>query len=77
MGATNIDPIGRYVVTDKIIGLSGAIFTGLGCGVALATGAFANNTTGLAVLATEHIIYQSNTSKLSFDVDGAGEFFLV
>jgi Ca2+-binding RTX toxin-like protein len=72
LGATNIDTIGNYTVVDDVIRLSSLIFTGLGSGVALAAGAFASNTTGLAVLSTDHIIYQSNTGALFFDVDGFG-----
>ncbi len=71
LGATNIDTIGGYIVADDMIQLSSAIFTGLAAG-ALNAAAFASNATGLAERTSDHIIYQSTTGKLFFDVDGLG-----
>jgi serralysin len=71
LGATNIDTISGYTVADDTINIDNAFFAGLANG-ALAAGAYAFNLTGQAVLATDHIIYETDTGNLYFDVDGVG-----
>ena len=71
LGGTNVDTIVGYSVADDMIELDSAIFTGLAAG-ALNPLAFASNATGVAVLGTDRIIYQSTTGSLFFDADGVG-----
>lgn len=70
-GAGNIDQISDVSAVDDTIRLDDAVFLGLGSGV-LAASAFAANATGLAVDATDRIIYEPDTGRLFFDSDGVG-----
>ncbi len=70
LGATSFDRITDFSVADDTIVLGSAVFTGLGA--SLAPGDFEANTTGIATLAASRIIYDSNTGKLFFGVDGLG-----
>ena len=69
LGAANIDTITSFIVADDTILLASSIFTALGVG-ALLGGAF--NTGAAATQADDHIIYNSVTKALLYDVDGAG-----
>ena len=70
LGLGNFDTISLYTVADDLIQLDHLVFTGLAVG-ALA-GSYAANLTGLAVLATDRIIYETDTGRLYFDKDGVG-----
>ncbi|MEQ1952267.1 hypothetical protein [Mesorhizobium sp. CN2-181] len=71
LGASNIDTILDFNAADDRFLLSDAIFTKLNTG-ALLSGYFRANTTGLAQDANDHIIYETDTGKLSYDADGLG-----
>jgi len=69
LGAGNVDTITGFSVTDDTILIDNAVFTGLLDG-SLAAGAF--NTGSAATQGDDHIIYNSATGALLFDVDGVG-----
>lgn len=71
--AGNLARINNYVVLDDRIEIDDAYFTGLlADGQTLNTQAFAANALGLAVRATDRIIYETDTGFLFFDQDGVG-----
>ena len=73
LGATNIDRIVGYTAAADQIEIENAVFTGMiDNNVALAASAFTSNLTGLATLATQRIIYETDTGFLWFDQDGTG-----
>ena len=73
LGATNIDRIVGYTAVADQIEIDNAVFTGMiDNNLALAASAFTANLTGLATLATQRIIYETDTGFLWFDQDGTG-----
>ena len=74
LGATNIDVVADYNVAADNILLENAVFIGLAAGVLAAT-AFSSSLTGLALDASDRIMYETDTGFLWFDQDGnAGGF---
>ena len=74
LGATNTDVITDYSVAADHILLENAVFIGLAAGVLAAT-AFSSSITGLALDASDRIMYETDTGLLWFDQDGnAGGF---
>ena len=73
LGLGNVDRIVGYDrVTDQIE-IDNAVFTGMiDTNTVLAAGAFTQNTTGLATLGAQRIIYETDTGFLWFDQDGFG-----
>ena len=73
LGLGNVDRIISYDrVTDQIE-IDNAVFTGMiDTNTVLAAGAFTQNTTGLATLGAQRIIYETDTGFLWFDQDGFG-----
>ncbi len=71
LGATNIDSLTDFDVAADTIRLENAIFTGLATGT-LAASAFVANTSGKAADASDRIIYETDTGRLFFDMDGTG-----
>ena len=73
LGAGNIDRIVSYDSTTDQIEIDNAVFTGMiDTNATLAAAAYTFNTTGLATLAAQRIIYQTDTGYLWFDQDGVG-----
>ncbi len=70
-GVANSDVISGYVSAQDRIELDDAVFGALSVG-ALAAVNFAANLTGLAVRASDRIIYETDTGDLSYDADGFG-----
>ena len=71
LGATNIDQITNFSLTDDTICLDDAVFAGLASG-RLDTSAFAANLTGRAADALDRVIYEVGTGRIYFDADGNG-----
>lgn len=71
LASTNVDTITDFSAVDDTIRLDDAVFTGLAVGT-LSASAFAANLTGQATGAAERILYETDTGKLFFDVDGVG-----
>lgn len=71
LGATNVDTIADYSVTDDRIEIDDAVFGSVLAG-ALAATAFSSNLTGLAATAAQRVIYETDTGFLWFDADGTG-----
>jgi len=69
--AANRDQIGDFNVKDDTIQLDHAIFTMIAAGT-LDAGALATNTSGNAADASDRIIYETDTGKLFYDLDGTG-----
>ncbi|MGP3699761.1 calcium-binding protein, partial [Rhodobacter sp. NSM] len=67
----NIDRVTDFRAVDDTIWLENAVFTRLAAGT-LSTSAFRANATGLAGDASDRIIYETDTGKLYFDLDGTG-----
>ena len=73
LGAGNVDRIVGYSGPADQIEIDNAVFTGMiDNNLALAASAFTANLTGLATLATQRIIYETDTGFLFFDQDGTG-----
>ncbi len=70
-GGVNSDTISGYVSAQDRIQLDDAVFGALSVG-ALAAANFAANLTGLAVRASDRIIYETDTGDLFYDADGFG-----
>ncbi|HVQ07468.1 MAG TPA: M10 family metallopeptidase C-terminal domain-containing protein [Allosphingosinicella sp.] len=70
LGANNVDTLFDFSVADDTIALDDAIFAALGA--ALDSGEFVNGTGSVAIDADDHIIYNSTTGALFYDVDGVG-----
>ncbi|PYF11821.1 serralysin [Rhodobacter viridis] len=70
--AGNADVITDFVVVDDTIRLDRSFFTGIASTGTLAASAFTSNTTGLAADASDRIIYETDTGKVWYDVDGQG-----
>lgn len=71
LGAGNVDVVTDFSVADDTMLLAASAFSGLASGV-LAADAFIANETGEASDALQRIIYETNTGKVWFDVDGMG-----
>lgn len=70
-GATNVDQIMDFSVTDDTIRLDNAVMPGLGATLGtLAQGKFWTSTTGLAHDADDRVIYETDTGKLFYDANG-------
>jgi serralysin len=69
VGISNVDRINDYSVADDGIRLNHGVFTSLAVG-SLSAVNFAANLTGLAVRATDRIIYEKDTGKIFYDADG-------
>jgi Ca2+-binding RTX toxin-like protein len=72
IGAANIDTIADFSAAADTIELENAIFTKLTATGVLANGNFRANTSGVAVDANDHIVYETDTGKLFYDADGNG-----
>jgi Ca2+-binding RTX toxin-like protein len=70
-GVGNVDRISDFDVAGDLIRLDDAVFAGLAAGALFSSG-FTANTTGLATSASNRIIYETDTGRLFFDIDGAG-----
>ena len=70
-GAGNVDRIQDFNVADDMIRLDDSIYSGLAKGLVSAS-AFTANMTGQAGTASDRIIYETDTGRLYFDVDGVG-----
>jgi len=68
----NKDTIADFVAVDDTISLENAIFAKLTTTGALETVNFVANSTGTAVDAHDHIIYNTANGVLSYDADGSG-----
>lgn len=72
-GTGNIDRITDFKAGEDRIDLENAIFTALGAKTGLLSAlAFAQNVKGVALRATDRIIYETDTGKLFYDADGTG-----
>lgn len=71
LGVSNIDRITDYNVITDTIQLENAIFRGMPAGM-LAAAAFRANTTGLAQDSSDRFMYETDTGRLYFDIDGVG-----
>lgn len=69
LGGTNVDAITDFVVADDLIGLEDAVFTALPPGYLVAS-AFTANASGVALDATDRLIYETDTGYLYYDADG-------
>ena len=73
LGAGNIDRILSYDRLTDQIEIENAVFARMiDTNLALAASTFTSNLTGLATLATQRIIYETDTGFLWFDQDGTG-----
>lgn len=71
--ATNVDRIQDFSVVDDTIQLENAIFTALGATTGTLNAAqFQTNATGVAMDASDRIVYASTTGQLFYDADGNG-----
>jgi Ca2+-binding RTX toxin-like protein len=71
LGAANVDTITDFNVVDDRFLLSQSVFAVLNTGT-LAAAAFRANTTGLAQASSDRIVYETDTGKVFYDVDGVG-----
>jgi Ca2+-binding RTX toxin-like protein len=71
LGTAVFDTIADFDVTSDTMWLSRAVFSNLGLGD-LDPGAVAFNSSGRATDASDRVIYEVDTGKLSYDVDGSG-----
>ncbi len=71
LGAGNVDTIMDFDVAADTIVLDHAVFADFSVGL-LSGAAFASNTSGLAIDADDRVIYESDTGRLLYDVDGTG-----
>jgi Ca2+-binding RTX toxin-like protein len=71
LAATGLDVITDFSRALDIIHLQNGIFLGIGAAGALASGAFASNTTGLAGDTGDRIIYETDTGILRYDSNGS------
>ena len=70
LGATNIDRISDFTDGQDKIRLDDAIFVGLTVAGVLDPNAFVANASGQAENASQHIIYETDTGRLFYDIDG-------
>ena len=71
LATTGLDVITDFSRAMDIIYLQNGIFLGIGAAGALASGAFAANTTGLAGDTSDRIIYETDTGILRYDSNGS------
>jgi uncharacterized delta-60 repeat protein len=71
LGAGNVDVITDFVAIDDTIRLDHSIFKTLAVSATLAASAFRANASGLAEDADDRIIYETDTGKLYYDVNGS------
>lgn len=72
LGATNIDRITDFSVPADTIRLDNAVMAGLGATLGtLSVAAFAKNATGQAADVSDRIIYETDSGKLYYDVNGS------
>jgi Ca2+-binding RTX toxin-like protein len=71
LGANNVDTITDFGPVDDVIVLAASVFGGLAKGW-LAADSFSSNTQGVALDASDRIIYDRSNGKLWFDSDGTG-----
>ncbi|MDQ0320528.1 serralysin [Pararhizobium capsulatum DSM 1112] len=71
LGSSNVDKITDFSVIDDTIHLDDAVFTVLKTLGTLATAAFAQNASGVAGDSTDRIIYETDTGKLFYDLNGS------
>lgn len=69
---TNRDTISDYVVSDDTIYLAKSVFTKLAGATVLSTAQFWASSDGKAHDASDRILYETDTGKLSYDSDGKG-----
>lgn len=67
----NIDRITDFVAADDTIHLAAAIYEAIGLGV-LKAADFQANASGLAMDASDRVIYETGTGHLYYDADGSG-----
>lgn len=67
----NVDRITDFSVLYDTIRLENAVFTALTATGTLAAAAFVKNTTGLAMDASDRIIYETDTGKVFYDSNGS------
>jgi Ca2+-binding RTX toxin-like protein len=70
LGAMNIDTIGDFSVADDTIRLENAIFGAIVGTGTLTADQFINNTTGIASDSSDRIVYEADTGKLFYDING-------
>ncbi len=70
--ASNIDTIADFVSADDVIFLDDAAFSGMNAGFLAANGFLSGAGLTAAATATQHVIHNSTTGDLFYDVDGAG-----
>ncbi len=71
-GASNRDAIRDFIVADDTIALDNAVYTRAGPNGRLAPSAFIINEAGVALDASDRIIYDQNSGVLYYDPDGSG-----
>ncbi len=71
LNASNADVITDFNVSQDMIRLQNAVFTGLSNGD-LDASAFVANSNGVAEDASDRVVYNSTNGKLYFDADGSG-----
>jgi serralysin len=71
LGASNVDKISDFAAADDTVQLSKAVFAALTTG-GLAATAFVANTAGVAMDASDRIIYDTDSGALFYDADGNG-----
>ena len=75
---TNSDRISDFNALSDLILLENSVFTALGIATGtLAVSQFWSSLTGLAHLASDRIIYETDTGSLSYDIDGTGSALAV
>lgn len=72
VSSLSVDKLSDYSVSADSIKLDHIYFTALSVTSKLSTANFASNLTGLAVRASDHIIYERDTGRIFYDADGAG-----
>jgi Ca2+-binding RTX toxin-like protein len=71
LATTGLDTITDFSRTMDVIHLQNGVFSAVGVAGALASGAFASNTSGLAGDAGDRIIYETDTGILRYDSNGS------
>lgn len=72
-GSNNVDQMIDFVTTQDVIDISAAIFAAAGtAGTTLAASAFISEPGAVASNPDQHIVHDSATGMLYYDVDGSG-----
>jgi Ca2+-binding RTX toxin-like protein len=71
LGPTNVDTITDFNVVRDTIALDNAIFSAITGSGTLSAAQFTANTSGMAKDSSDHIIYETDTGKLSYDSNGS------